>query len=283
MGIESVTNDAGASGPEWSRREFLTTSFGALAATSLLGCGSSATDPSPPGSSEPDPRLTAQPGQPTKQPVLGRSFLELGDPRDGFMFVPQSYSPDTPVPLLVALHGSASSASFWVRYEDEAEARRMVLLAPDSRSETWDLVEGTLGPDIRFIDRALAHAFDRVRVDPSRIALAGLSDGASYAISIGVSNGDLFTHLIAHSPGFFIPFDPIVGMPRIYVSHGSQDPVLPVATTRDLIVPNFQQAGYEVRYDEFDGGHEIPAEITESSLDWFLGSVPSSTARGDGV
>jgi predicted esterase len=34
------------------------------------------------------------------------------------------------------------------------------------------------------------------------LAVSGFSDGASYALSIGPANGDLFTHVMAFSPGF---------------------------------------------------------------------------------
>jgi phospholipase/carboxylesterase len=261
--------------PGVTRRGLVHASLGVLAVALLTGCGSS--DPSSPnGGQSPDPRLTARPSAPTTAAVIGRSALGLGDVRDGFMYVPRSYDPGTPIPLLVALHGSVSSSAFWTTYEARAEERSFVLLAPDSRLETWDIVEGELGPDIRFIDRALTHVFDRVNVDPAKIALIGFSDGASYTISIGVSNGDLFEKLISHSPGFFVPNEPIVGKPAIFISHGTRDQILPVTTTRDRIVPNFLQGGYDVTYEEFDGGHTLPDSIAEAALDWWLGQAPSS-------
>jgi phospholipase/carboxylesterase len=39
------------------------------------------------------------------------------------------------------------------------------------------------------------------------VALGGFSDGASYALSLDLTNGDLFASLIAFSPGF-IQLDP---------------------------------------------------------------------------
>jgi poly(3-hydroxybutyrate) depolymerase len=42
-------------------------------------------------------------------------------------------------------------------------------------------------------------------VDPQRICVSGFSDGASYALSLGLANGDLFTHVAAFSPGFMRP------------------------------------------------------------------------------
>ncbi len=55
------------------------------------------------------------------------------------------------------------------------------------------------------------------------------------------------------------------------MSHGTRDPVLPVTISRDGIVPSLRSGGYDVTYQEFDGGHEVPSAISESALDWFLG------------
>ncbi len=64
------------------------------------------------------------------------------------------------------------------------------------------LLRGGFGPDVRFIDKALSKVFGSYRIDPSHLAVAGFSDGASYALSLGLPNGDLFSHIIAFSPGF---------------------------------------------------------------------------------
>jgi phospholipase/carboxylesterase len=144
------------------------------------------------------------------------------------------------------------------------------LLVPESRASTWDVILSGFGPDVAFIDRALQFTFDRCRIDPARVALGGFSDGASYALSLGVSNGDLFTHLVAYSPGFMQTENPIVGLPKVFVSHGTSDPILPITASRDNIVPTLRDAGYDVTYTEFAGGHTVPAEISEAALDWFL-------------
>lgn len=76
-------------------------------------------------------------------------------------------------------------------------------------------------------DEALAHTFEHYTVDPSRVAIGGFSDGASYALSLGLGNGDLFRHIIAFSPGFAVPPRQL-GSPRIFMSHGTKDRVLPI-------------------------------------------------------
>lgn len=248
-----------------SRRDFLKAGVLSLVAgPSFLGCGDSTTEP------QSGPRLSARPGSPTVAPTVGLSELGLASPRDGLLYVPESYSSDTPTPLFIALHGAGGSGDDWAGYYSRAEARGMILLAPDSRASTWDRVFGNFGPDVEFLDQALRHTFERCRIDPARIALGGFSDGASYALSLGVSNGDLFSHLVAYSPGFLRPVDPIVGKPHVFVSHGTQDTVLPVTVSRDAIVPTLRNAGYDVTYQEFAGGHSVPSGISDSALDWFL-------------
>jgi len=267
-GVIMTLGAAGRRSANWSRREFVHAGLGAIAATGLVGCGSDPASPNTPETS--DPRLMARPGTPTSGAPLGRSELGLADPRDGFLYVPRSYSSSNPAPLFVGLHGSGGSADTWSGFETYAEERGFVLLAPESRSGTWDVADvGYFGPDVEFIDTALAHTFERCRIDPARIALAGFSDGASYALSLGVSNGDLFTHLIAFSAGFYALTAPVVGKPRVYQSHGTADGVLPFSYGLD-ISELLREQGYDVTFEQFDGGHVVPYDISQNALDWFL-------------
>ena len=123
-----------------------------------------------------------------------------------------------------------------------------------SRGPTWDLIpnRGRYGPDVAAIDRALGQAFSRCAVDPERVGVGCHSDGASFALSLVLANGDLFSHVLAFSPGFLAPTGQR-GSPRIFVSHGTRDGWLPIDSCSHRIVPRLERAGYEVRYREFDG------------------------------
>lgn len=219
-----------------------------------------------------DPRLTARPGRPFR-PVL-RGTTRVGEEleRGGYIFVPESYRADDPAPLIVTLHGGGGDTGRWSTLHQWCEAHGVILAAPESRARTWDRVSGSFGADVGFIDALLRFTFERCAIDPSRIALSGFSDGASYALSLGPSNGDLFTHLIGWSPGFSNPEDPIVGQPRVLISHGSEDRVLPVRLTRSGLVPMFEMDGYDVTYLEFEGSHELTEGIIEQTFRWFLGA-----------
>lgn len=231
-----------------------------------------ATQTAAPGDEAKHGRLSARPGvPPAEAPARGLLPLGLGGRRDGLLYVPRSYRADRPAPLVVMLHGAGGNARNglgpWRKLADEAG---LLLLAPDSRGSTWDLIAGdAYGPDVAFLDRALAYVFAHYAVDPGRVGLEGFSDGASYALSLGLTNGDLFTHVVAFSPGFLAPAAQRGG-PRLFISHGVKDEVLRIEPCSRRIVPRVEQAGYAVRYREFDGPHTVPADIAREALDWFI-------------
>jgi predicted esterase len=160
-----------------------------------------------------------------------------------------------------------------------AEQHGFALLAVSSRAATWDVVNGDFGPDVEFIDRALTFAFDRCNVDPSRTGVEGFSDGASYALGLGLVNGDLFRRVIAFSPGFIPAFDETVnGDPELFFSHGRQDTVLPIDCGSRRLTALLQADSYRVTLVEFDGIHTVPVEIADQAVRWFVESrtVPPS-------
>jgi phospholipase/carboxylesterase len=217
-------------------------------------------------------RLQARPmatAQPTDAAPSGTHPLGLADERDALLYVPAGYQGDKPAPLVVLLHGAGGNAEHGLSLlQPLADEAQLILLAPPSRGRTWDVIIGDYGPDVTFIDRALQETFSRYAVDRDRLAIGGFSDGASYALSLGLINGDLFTHVIAFSPGFMAPTRP-EGRPRFFISHGTDDNVLPIDRTSHRIVPQLQRAGYDVRYEEFDGPHTVPQEIAREAVAWF--------------
>jgi len=185
--------------------------------------------------------------------------------------VPMAYRVQCPAPLVLLLHGAGEDARDGLTLlRSQADAAGLVLLALSSRGPTWDLIlgRGRYGPDVAAIDEALEQTFSHHAVDPARVAIGGYSDGASYALSLGIANGDLFTHVMAFSPGFVAPAGQR-DAPRIFVSHGTRDRWLPIGRCSRRLVPQLERAGYEVRYREFEGDHVVPPEIGREAVDWF--------------
>ena len=267
--------------PLLHRRELVRLVAAGLAAAFSSACGAGA-----PNRAEPETasdrrrqhsrgRLSSRPRPPgggASPAPTGLIPLQLsGSDRDGVLYVPASYRPDTPAPLVLTLHGAGGSGRRSLpRLRILADELGLLLLSPDSRASTWDVVRGGFGPDLEYVDRALALVFARYAVDPSRIAAEGFSDGASYALSVGLLNGDLFTHVIAFSPGFVVA-ERRRGRPRCFVSHGVHDTVLPIDPCSRRIVRELRGDEYDVSYTEFDGGHTIAPALARSAVSWFLG------------
>lgn len=222
---------------------------------------------------EPSGRLTARPNPPPQQPPMARAgeFRPLGlDNRDAILYAPKSFSAAMAMPLLVMLHGSGDDArSAAAGLAPQADARGFLVLAPASRKSTWDLRHAPACEDAAFIDRALGRVFASTAIDAARIALMGISDGASFALSLGMANGDLFGDLLIFSAGYFHP-GAMVGHPRIFISHGRRDRVLPFSLG-ERIAATLTDAGYDVTFRPFDGGHEIPDDGLKAALDRFMG------------
>jgi len=216
-------------------------------------------------------RIAARPEAPTIAIQPGEHALGLGGARDGVLYVPRGVQTG-PVPLVVLMHGAGQSKDLFTFTFPLADETGVAILTLDSRDVTWDGVAGHFGPDVTFIDTALRYTFRRIAVDPRRLALGGFSDGASYALSLGLANGDLFTHLVAFSPGFVAPPQPAVGRPRIFVAHGTRDEILGINLTSRRFVPRLRDAGYAVTYQEFDGPHEAPAPIARMAFKWLVSS-----------
>jgi phospholipase/carboxylesterase len=259
------------------RRGFLTAGSRLGLAGVLTGCGirqgregdvtASPASPSRPGNGAAlAARPEARPAQPL--PAPGVQPLGLRASRDSLLYLPGGLRPGQPSALVVTLHGAGGDAEGGLSLlRPLAERHGLVLLAPASHGSTWDAIGGGYGLDVNTIDQALDRVFQVVPVDFERIGVAGFSDGASYALGLGLANGELFSRLIAFSPGF-IPGAGRVGTPSVFVSHGVDDHVLPIGSTSRRIVPALRRDGYDVTYHEFDGPHVVPPQIAQLAVDW---------------
>lgn len=198
--------------------------------------------------------------------AAGVHELRIGDGRPALVSVPPAAARDRPVPLIVVLHGAGGSARAGLGLLREiADDSGVALLAPSSQGRTWDVLLGAYGPDVATLDALLSRVSSQLALDTSQIVVAGFSDGASYALSLGLTNGDLFSAVIAFSPGFSAATTRR-GRPLVYQSHGVDDVVLPIDRTSRRLVAALRRTGYRVTYREFAGGHVVPPDIAREAL-----------------
>jgi len=211
--------------------------------------------------------LTARPRSVTSSSLRpGTSTVPLDNGRSGLLTVPEGEISG----LVVTLHGAGGQPAAAIRlFEQVADRLGLVLLAPTSAGTTWAMLLSGADRDTPALDTALDGLFQAHPFDPARVAVAGFSDGASYALSLGLANGHLFPNVVAFSPGFEAA-DRYRGRPAFFVTHGTRDDVLPISRTSRRVVPALRHNGYDVRYQEFDGGHVVPPELALAAAEWVV-------------
>ena len=206
----------------------------------------------------------ARPGPAALPLPPGTHTLAFPDGRHARLHVPP-HDGAAPLPLLLLLHGAGGQHGGGDDIALAHAARHgTLLLMPAALSTSWDVLRGGYGPDLAFIDRALAWVMRRYPVDADALAIAGFSDGASYALSVGLMNGELFGDILAFSPGFMAPLRRS-GQSRVFVAHGRSDRVLLVERGKAIAL-RLAREGYAVRYAEFDGGHLVSPPVAREAL-----------------
>ncbi|WP_051661302.1 esterase [Bosea sp. 117] len=225
-------------------------------------------------------RLGFRHAAPTKPPLPpGRHDLGLFDQRDYVLVVPEGIDPAKPTPLMVLFHGGGGSAEkIMPIMKRHAETRGFLLLVPQSLFPTWDIVIAGNGPDRERLDIGLAEVASRFTLDPARLAFAGHSDGGSYSLSTGLSNGRFVTHVLAFSAGFMTVLAQ-EGAPRVFVAHGTKDTQTPIDTAGRSHARKLRAAGYDLVYLEYDGPHASQPLMVQVGVDFFLGRRAPDAAK----
>jgi phospholipase/carboxylesterase len=226
--------------------------------------------------------VTAEPGRiviPAKSSALNASAgLQKLSGRNGLLYIPAGHA--GPLPLLILLHKFGGSVSEWLAgggsYAPYADKGSFIILAPESPGQSWGTGPKNWGYDYVAINHALEEAFARCAIDRNRLAIGGFSDGASHALSLGLANGDVFSYIIAISPGFIVKAQARgrigsnnkVQTPLVYIAHGVGDNVLPIGSTSRVFVSSLRKNGYNVEFREFSGGHHLSRQVADQAMSW---------------
>jgi phospholipase/carboxylesterase len=195
------------------------------------------------------------------------------DDRGGFfLYVPESYDGREALPLVVALHGgSGQGRSFLWTWLREARSRRCLLVAPTSLGPTWSFQGQDV--DAAALHRIVDHVREGWRLDPERVLLTGLSDGATYTLFCGLRSDSPFTALAPLSGVLHPTLLGSGGLEhargrRIYQVHGSLDWMFPPALAQ-LARDALERAGADLVYREIaDLSHTYAREENPRILDW---------------
>jgi len=234
---------------------------------------------SPAAARSPEMKLTGDAAIPVATPGVQK----IG--ANAFFYRPASVA-SSGRPLIVLLHGAGMSArSFLDNARGEADRCGCLLLSVQSAGATWDTIDlvrnaakgGSATPDQLFgndagrVEQALSVALRAADADRRSVMLAGFSDGASYALSLGLYNPAIVRGVIAIAPGFHLEPAAINPRQRLFIAHSPTDQVLSFERTRDDTVASLQRAGFDIRFRTFEGGHRVNKPVLAEGVDFVLG------------
>jgi phospholipase/carboxylesterase len=193
------------------------------------------------------------------------------------LLTPDDIDPDERLPLVTVFHGAGRQDEMLVRAcRDEPARRRALFLVPRSVDPTWDLITGRGQDDLEFLEYAWDLVYRRYPVDPERQVLMGYSDGASYALSMALSNPGFFDAVLCWAAGFVVMDRSAIGStarkPRIYLEHGTHDELFPFDRIAIPMRDDLRKAGYELEFSVDEGGRHWPSgTFQREALDWYFG------------
>ncbi|MBR0702564.1 dienelactone hydrolase family protein [Bradyrhizobium diazoefficiens] len=196
--------------------------------------------------------------------------------RGGFsVYVPEYYTQDRAMPLVMALHGgSGNGRGFLWSWLRDARSLGAILVAPTAIGPTWALMGDDA--DTPNLMRILEAVRSRWTVDASRMLLTGMSDGGTFCYVSGLEAASPFTHLAPVSATFHPLMAEMADATRlqrlpIFITHGRLDWMFPVQTARQTQAA-LAAAGADVTYREIDDlSHTYPREINAALMQWLNG------------
>ena len=178
-----------------------------------------------------------RPAREAPRPGLSnRVILSGGQPRGYWLFVPRGYNPGVPTPLVISLHGFASSAGgqrLLSRWDKLAEKENFCLVYPQGTGSPlrWNASDFFGAPrvdDVGFIKDLLADLPHWLSIDPRCIYVNGMSNGGTMTARLASEMADVFSAVgIVSGP----PVDPPGGFQEersvpLIAFYGTADPIV---------------------------------------------------------
>ena len=213
-------------------------------------------------------------------PIGGGTFIiaEIGG-QQAWVHAPEKATNSTALPLLIVLHGAGKNTMWNLKQAVEAwapiaRAHNMLVLYPEAQGSTWDFISSrrTKRGNVDFVQLAINRVRQSFSVDDRRIAVIGISDGGSMALSLATHNQSLFQAAISISAGFC--FDPprcLANGPKLFMKHGGADRMFAVERVAVPLRDQMVHAGFTVEHRIGANEGHVPKGWQEEFVPLWLG------------
>jgi len=160
-----------------------------------------------------------------------------GEERRYLLYVPESYDPSTPAPLVISLHGFAqwpahqSQLTGWTELADQ---HGFIVVHPGGlgfpkRWRTERQADGAPSPDVIFISDLIDQLESDYNIDPTKIYVNGLSNGGGMSSLLACELSDRIAAMGSVAGAYAFSWEDCRSeqpVPAI-IFHGTNDPIVP--------------------------------------------------------
>jgi len=201
------------------------------------------------------------------------------------LFLPSDYQPKYAYPLVVVFHAEGSDEDAAARYVPQLSRRNYIAACPRGPVSLGCGPTGRPGfawgdamPSDDYLFAAVAHARREFHVHSERVYLIGLGEGAIAAYRLGLAMADVVAGIVALNGRMPKP----AGRPlfrlnavrnlRVFVGHGTNNPVIPVAAARKA-ARILNAAAANVRFQSYSTTHRINPDMLRDVNRWIMEEV----------
>lgn len=166
-------------------------------------------------------------------------IVSSNEKRTYLLYVPESYDPNTPAPLVISIHGFAEWPAHQMQvthWNDLADEYGFIVVYPSGtdfpkrwRASVGDGNSSDSMPDVIFISDLIDRLESEYNIDPARIYANGLSNGGGMSFVLSCTLSGRIAAIGTVSGAFLFPWescDRSRPVPAI-IFHGTADPIVP--------------------------------------------------------
>ena len=185
------------------------------------------------------------------------------------LYVPDLVSPD--MPMIVIMHGMGGSGANTIQAWIERLGGKFVILCPTYPMGAWWSRNAE-----NFVLQLIREISAKYPIDPNRIFLSGLSNGAIGAYLMGMFYPDRFAGVVPIAGGItkrLMSFLVNLNNTPMYIIQGEFDPIFPISLSRRTykILSDFKSPVIYREHKErgaAHGGHFLPESEVPALVEW---------------
>ncbi|MBX3084909.1 MAG: hypothetical protein KF716_24960 [Anaerolineae bacterium] len=211
----------------------------------------------------PSPAIAVKTGQSDERLTvqgLNRRYL---------LYIPATYDPKLPTPLVFSIHGFASNPEqqqAYSHWETVADKEPLIVVYPQGTGlpSRWNAgdssyIGASTVDDVGFLRQVVATISETVCIDPTRIYVSGLSNGGGMSNRMACQASDMIAAM-GSVAGAYSPVDCKITRPvPVIAFHGTTDPIVDYHGNASQNFPDI--ASWAKEWAERDGCSLTPAKI----------------------